>query len=69
MTRIVFATQVVDPEDPNLGAVVGMLRALAARVDEVVVLGGQGGRRRAARATAASAPSARARRRAVAAAS
>jgi len=38
MKRIVFATQVVDPEDPNLGAVVGMLRALAARVDEVVVL-------------------------------
>jgi glycosyltransferase involved in cell wall biosynthesis len=38
VTRIVFATQVVDPEDPNLGAVVGMIRALAQRVDEVVVL-------------------------------
>jgi len=36
--RIVFATQVVDPDDPILGAVVGKLRALAARVDEVVVL-------------------------------
>ena len=38
MTKIVFATQVVDPEDANLGAVVGKLRALAARVDEVAVL-------------------------------
>jgi glycosyltransferase involved in cell wall biosynthesis len=36
--RIVFATQVVDPDDPILGAVVGKLRALAARVDEVAVL-------------------------------
>jgi len=34
----VFATQVVDPDDPVLGAVVGKLRALAERVDEVVVL-------------------------------
>ena len=38
MRRIVFATQVVDPEDPNLGAVVPKIRALASRVDEVVVL-------------------------------
>jgi glycosyltransferase involved in cell wall biosynthesis len=38
MTRIVFATQVVDPDDPILGAVVGKVRALAERVDEVVVL-------------------------------
>ena len=38
MRRIVFATQVVDPDDPILGAVVGKLRALAARVDEVAVL-------------------------------
>jgi glycosyltransferase involved in cell wall biosynthesis len=41
MTRVVFATQVVDPDDPVLGAVVGKLRALAARVDEVVVLAGR----------------------------
>jgi glycosyltransferase involved in cell wall biosynthesis len=38
MTRIVFATQVVDPDDPILGATVGKLRALADRVDEVAVL-------------------------------
>ncbi len=38
MTKIIFATQVVDPEDTNLGAVVGMIRALAERVDEVAVL-------------------------------
>jgi len=38
VSRVVFATQVVDPEDPILGAVVGKLRALAPRVDEVVVL-------------------------------
>src|SRR5207245_10504342 len=38
VTRIVFATQVVDPDDPILGAVVGKLRALAERVDEVAVL-------------------------------
>jgi glycosyltransferase involved in cell wall biosynthesis len=36
--RIVFATQVVDPDDPILGAVVPKVRALAERVDEVVVL-------------------------------
>jgi glycosyltransferase involved in cell wall biosynthesis len=36
--RIVFITQVVDPEDPILGAVVGKVRALAERVDEVSVL-------------------------------
>ena len=38
MRRLVFATQVVDPDDPVLGAVVAMIKALAARVDEVVVL-------------------------------
>jgi glycosyltransferase involved in cell wall biosynthesis len=38
VTKVVFATQVVDPEDPVLGAVTGKLRALAARVDEVAVL-------------------------------
>ncbi len=36
--RIVFVTQVVDPDDPNLGATVAKITALAARVDEVVVL-------------------------------
>jgi glycosyltransferase involved in cell wall biosynthesis len=36
--RIVFATQVIDPDDPILGAVVPKVRALAERVDEVVVL-------------------------------
>jgi glycosyltransferase involved in cell wall biosynthesis len=41
VTRIVFVTQVVDPDDPVLGAVVGKLRALSARVDEVAVLAGR----------------------------
>jgi glycosyltransferase involved in cell wall biosynthesis len=36
--RLVFVTQVVDPADPNLGATVAKIRALAERVDEVVVL-------------------------------
>jgi glycosyltransferase involved in cell wall biosynthesis len=36
--RIVFATQAADPEHPVLGATLAMIRALAARVDEVVVL-------------------------------
>jgi glycosyltransferase involved in cell wall biosynthesis len=36
--RLVFVTQRVDPDDPNLGATVAMILALAARVDEVVVL-------------------------------
>lgn len=38
MERVVFVTQQVDPAHPNLGAAVGMIRALAGRVDEVVVL-------------------------------
>ena len=38
MTRILFATQQVDPTHPTLGAAAGMVGALAARVDEVVVL-------------------------------
>src|SRR5579863_9307513 len=38
MSRIVFATQKVDPDDPLLGAAVPMIRALAERLDEVVVL-------------------------------
>ena len=36
--RLVFATQVVDPSDPVLGATVAKLRALAAELDELVVL-------------------------------
>ena len=37
MTRFLFATQQVDSAHPTLGAAAGMVRALAARVDEVVV--------------------------------
>lgn len=36
--RLVVVTQRVDPDDPALGATVPMLRALAQRVDELVVL-------------------------------
>lgn len=36
--RIVLVTQRVDPDDPVLGATVAKIAALAARVDEVVVL-------------------------------
>jgi glycosyltransferase involved in cell wall biosynthesis len=36
--RLVFVTQLVDPDDPNLGAAVAKIAALAARADEVVVL-------------------------------
>ena len=36
--RLVFVTQQVDPGHPALAATVPMLRALAERVDEVVVL-------------------------------
>src|SRR4029077_13920456 len=38
LMRIVFVTQQVDPGHPALAATVPMLRALAERVDEVVVL-------------------------------
>lgn len=38
MTRVVFVTQQIDPDHPNLGAVISMVRALAAQVDEVTVL-------------------------------
>jgi glycosyltransferase involved in cell wall biosynthesis len=38
MRRLVFATQKLDPEDPVLAATLPMARALAARVDELVVL-------------------------------
>jgi glycosyltransferase involved in cell wall biosynthesis len=37
-TRFIFITQVVDPDHPALGATVAKIRALAERVDEVVVL-------------------------------
>ena len=40
--RIVFVTQRVDPADPVLGATVAKIAALAARVDEVVVLADSG---------------------------
>jgi glycosyltransferase involved in cell wall biosynthesis len=36
--KLVVITQRVDPDDPALGATVPMLRALAARVDELAVL-------------------------------
>jgi glycosyltransferase involved in cell wall biosynthesis len=38
MRRLVFVTQRVDPEHPALAATIPQIRALAARVDEVVVL-------------------------------
>lgn len=38
MTKLVFITQQVDPGHPALAATVPKIRALAARVDEVVVL-------------------------------
>jgi glycosyltransferase involved in cell wall biosynthesis len=38
MRRLVFVTQKADPADPVLGATVPKLRALAARVDDLVVL-------------------------------
>jgi glycosyltransferase involved in cell wall biosynthesis len=38
MRRLIFATQKLDPGDPILAATVPMVRALAARVDELVVL-------------------------------
>jgi glycosyltransferase involved in cell wall biosynthesis len=38
VTRLVFVTQAADPAHPVLGATLAKIRALAARVDEVVVL-------------------------------
>jgi glycosyltransferase involved in cell wall biosynthesis len=38
MTKLIFATQKLDPDDPVLAATVPMVRALAERVDELVVL-------------------------------
>jgi glycosyltransferase involved in cell wall biosynthesis len=37
-SRLVFVTQQIDPVHPNLGAAVGLVRALAERVDHVSVL-------------------------------
>ena len=39
MTSLVFVTQAADPAHPVLGATLPKIRELAARVDEVVVLG------------------------------
>lgn len=38
MTRVVFITQQLDPDDPNLAIVVHQVAAIARRVDEVVVV-------------------------------
>ena len=38
MRKLIVITQRVDPDDPALGATIPMLRALAERVDELVVL-------------------------------
>jgi|tagenome__1003787_1003787.scaffolds.fasta_scaffold20874943_2 glycosyltransferase involved in cell wall biosynthesis len=38
MRRVLFVTQQIDPEHPNLAAATAMVRALAERVDEVVVI-------------------------------
>src|SRR6478735_6342769 len=43
MQRLVFLTQSVDPAHPVLAATIPKIRALAARVDEVVVLAQSGG--------------------------
>jgi len=42
VARLVFITQVADPADPNLGATVGMIAALARRLDEVAVIADRG---------------------------
>jgi glycosyltransferase involved in cell wall biosynthesis len=42
MKRLIFLTQSVDPEHPALAATIPKIRALAARVDEVVVLSQSG---------------------------
>src|SRR6476469_9154549 len=38
MRRVIFVTQQIDPEHPNLAAATAMVRALAEKVDEVVVI-------------------------------
>jgi glycosyltransferase involved in cell wall biosynthesis len=42
MKRLIFLTQSVDPERPVLAATIPMIRAIAARVDEVIVLAQSG---------------------------
>jgi glycosyltransferase involved in cell wall biosynthesis len=42
VSRLILATQVVDPEHPFLGATVAKLRALASRLDELVVIAERG---------------------------
>ena len=44
MTRLAVITQAVDDDDPVLSATVPKLRALAARVDQLVVVTGRSGR-------------------------
>ena len=44
MKRLLFLTQSVDPAHPVLAATIPKIRALAERVDEVIVLGQSGGR-------------------------
>ena len=36
--KLVFVTQAIDADHPNLAATIDMVRALAARTDEVVVV-------------------------------
>ena len=43
MRRLVFLTQSVDPAHPVLAATIPKIRALAERVDEVVVIAQSGG--------------------------
>jgi len=38
MRRVIFVTQQIDPEHPNLAAATAMVQALAERVDEVIVI-------------------------------
>jgi glycosyltransferase involved in cell wall biosynthesis len=42
MRKLVFVTQQLDPEHPTLGAATAMVRALADRVEEVVVVAASG---------------------------
>ncbi len=42
MQRLVFVTQRIDPDDPVLAATIPKIRALASRVDEVVVVAQSG---------------------------
>ena len=62
--RIVFVTQAADPAHPVLGATLAKIRALAARVDEVVVIADTVDARRCPRTAACGASPHRRRRRA-----